>query len=148
MPPDAYMDDPAEKIDPADANPEEESRGMASEVLSRAFGWTMQQGTDQCSLRTHILLLFVRPDALPCKRPSLSWCGQVHGVSRQRAWVVWQSFKREFGGHMRFPVWRKGSRPVKKSKGKNKSQKNMRTQSDPEELKLPPKMNPGSVIPP
>lgn len=118
MPPDAYMDDPAENIDRAAAKPEEESRLMASEVISRAFGWAMQQGSAQCSLRTHILILKIRPELLPCDHPSLSWCGQVHGVSRQRAWVVWQSLKRELSENMRFPEWRKCSHSVKKTQDK------------------------------
>ena len=103
MPPDAYFDDPAGKMDPA---PRDDSLAFAlagggiirvQEWITRGRGGAKQRG-----LRSDLVTLCICPHLLPCKRPSASWCARQHGVSRQRASRLQQEFAREFGDHIQF----------------------------------------------
>jgi NADP-dependent 3-hydroxy acid dehydrogenase YdfG len=64
---------------------------------------SMRGDVQQRSLRFHLVALCLFPRLLPCKRPSVAWCGKIHGVSREWARRLRQDFAQQFDGKMRFP---------------------------------------------
>jgi hypothetical protein len=105
MPPDAYFDDPAEKLDHADGAISENNLAfaLASGGFTRIGEWITRGrgGARQRALRSDIVLLCICPHFL-CKRPSAAWVARQHGVSRQRASLLQQKFAREFGDYLQF----------------------------------------------
>ena len=93
MPPGACFDDPAARLDHS-ASVEMVSYALAGETLHFVFDWIMQGGLSQRSLRFHLVVLYLWPQLLPCKRPSASWCARIHGVSRQWATLLKKDFAR------------------------------------------------------
>jgi hypothetical protein len=93
MPPDGYLDDPAARLDHS-ASVEMVSYALAGETLHFVFDWIMQGGLSQRSLRFHLVVLYLWPQLLPCKRPNASWCARIHGVSRQWATLLKNDFAR------------------------------------------------------
>jgi hypothetical protein len=100
LPPNACFDDPAANLERVDAQPL--AFALAGDGLNYVFDWIMRGDLSQRSLRFHLVVLCVCPDMLPCKRPSAAWCGQVHGVSRQRASLLQQEFTRQLGDKIKF----------------------------------------------
>ena len=106
LPPDAYFDDPAEKIDPVD--PVEHQRkqipALASTALTCVGEWITRgrTGVKNRALRSDIVLLSIAKRFLPCKRPCAAWVGRQHGVSRQRARDLWQEFSEYIGPRVQF----------------------------------------------
>jgi hypothetical protein len=96
MPPDAYMDDPAETIDRADqAESEEKLRSaLASGALTCIGEWITRGrgGVTNRAFRADIVLLSISPQFLPCDYPNAAWVGRQHGVTRQRASELWREF--------------------------------------------------------
>jgi hypothetical protein len=103
MPPNAYFDDPATKMDPA---PRDDSLAfaLAGGGITRVQEWITRGrgGAKQRGLRSDLVTLCICPHLLPCKRPSASWCARQHGVSRQRASRLQQEFVRELGHNIQF----------------------------------------------
>jgi hypothetical protein len=100
MPPDAYFDDPAEKIDRADRVESETSlmRSLASGALTCMVEWITRGrgGITNRALRADIVVLSIKPEYLPTKRPSAAWIARQHGVSRQRA----NDLRKEFANYI------------------------------------------------
>jgi hypothetical protein len=88
LPPDAYFDDPAEKLDHEDhaAGARNLAFILAGTGLNRVGDWITRGrgGVTNRALRTDIVLTCICPQFLPCKRPSAAWVGRQHGVSRTR----------------------------------------------------------------
>src|ERR1700677_551054 len=88
LPPDAYFDDPAEKLDHGDHAASDRNLAfvLASTGLTRVGDWITRGrgGITQRALRIDIVLVCICPQFLPCKRPSAAWVGRQHGVSRTR----------------------------------------------------------------
>jgi hypothetical protein len=102
VPPDTYFDDPVDRLDLQEAD-EILPYALAGEALHRVFEWIMRGDVQQRSLRFHLVALCLFPRLLPCKRPSVAWCGKIHGVSREWARRLRQDFAQQFDGKMRFP---------------------------------------------
>jgi hypothetical protein len=106
MPPDAYFDDPAEKIDRADQAESQRKLtcALASDALTRFGEWITRgrSGVKNRALRTDIVLLSITPEFLPCKHPSAAWVASQHGVSRQRASELWREFADYIGPYIQF----------------------------------------------
>lgn len=96
LPPDAYVDHPVDHLEPEQSNASAPSL-LAREALRHFFDWGMRGSVEQRSLRLHIVALHVCPQFLPCKRPTVSWCARIHGVSRQWATRLHQEFIQKFG---------------------------------------------------
>jgi len=81
MPPDAYMDDPAETIDRADhAESEEKLRSaLASGALTCIGEWITRGrgGVTNRAFRADIVLLSISPQFLPCDYPNAAWVGSM-----------------------------------------------------------------------
>ena len=103
MPPDAYFDDPVDRLDPV---PRDDSLAfaLAGGGITRVQEWITRGrgGAKQRGLRSDLVTLCICPHLLPCKRPSASWCARQHGVSRQRASRLQQEFARELGANIQF----------------------------------------------
>ena len=106
MPPDAYFDDPAEKIDRADRVESETSlmRSLASGALTCMVEWITRGrgGVTNRALRADIVVLSIKPEYLPTKRPSAAWVARQHGVSRQRVSELWREFSEYIGPYVQF----------------------------------------------
>jgi hypothetical protein len=100
LPANVSFDDPAKNLQRAEIEPSAFS--LAADGLTYVFDWIMNGDLRQRSLRFHLVVLCVCPEMLPCKRPSAAWCGQVHGISRQRASLLQKEFTRQLGAHIRF----------------------------------------------
>lgn len=101
LPPNSVFDDPAKNLD-REAYEEAFGFAVASETLNRVFDWIMSgSNLKQQSLRCYLAALRICPQMLPCEHPSASWCGRVHGVTRQRASDVLKEFDRTFGDKIR-----------------------------------------------
>ncbi len=128
LPPNAYFDDPVDRIEPLVNKEEKADFAALREAINRTLGWAIRPGMTQIGLRVHLIILAISPGQLPCKRPSLSWCARAHGVTRQRAWSIWQDLKHELKDHVRFPQRRSHAHsgaPVNlQSKGKNPTSHN------------------------
>jgi hypothetical protein len=100
MPPDAYFDDPAEKLDHADRAESERNLAfaLASGGLTCVGEWITRGrgGVTHRAFRADIVLLCICPQFLPCKRPCAAWVGRQHGVSRQRA----NDLRKEFASYI------------------------------------------------
>jgi hypothetical protein len=98
LPPDAYFDDPAEKLDHGDhaAGDRNLAFVLASTGLTRVGDWITRGrgGITQRALRVDIVLVCICPQFLPCKRPSAAWVGRQHGVSRTRV----NHLRKDFAG--------------------------------------------------
>ena len=103
MPPDAYLDDPATKMEPAPRD-DNLAFALAGGGITRVQEWITRGrgGAKQRGLRSDLVTLCICPHLLPCKRPSASWCARQHGVSRQRASRLQQEFARELGANIQF----------------------------------------------
>jgi hypothetical protein len=106
MPPDAYFDDPAEKIDRTDQAESQRklTYALASDALTRFGEWITRgrSGVKNRALRADIVLLSITPEFLPCKHPSAAWVANQHGVSRQRASELWREFAEYIGPYIQF----------------------------------------------
>lgn len=106
LPANSYIDDPAEKLDPAD--PAESETNERNSKLGVALTWMIdwitrgRNNRKQRSIRLDTLILCVKPEFLPCKRPCAAWVALQHGVSPQRASLLQQEFAREIGPHIQF----------------------------------------------
>lgn len=134
MPPDAYFDDPAMKLDHLDCL-EELSRKMSSETLICVFDWIMRGKVKQRSLRFHLVALCVCPQLFPCKHPSAYWCAREHGVSRQWASQLHQQFSNELGDRIRFRGQRFASK-INVSKKQRGLLKKTKHNTDPTEPRI------------
>ena len=98
LPPDAYFDDPAEKLDHGDHAASDRNLAfvLASTGLTRVGDWITRGrgGITQRALRVDIVLVCICPQFLPCKRPSAAWVGRQHGVSRTRV----NHLRKDFAG--------------------------------------------------
>jgi hypothetical protein len=101
LPPNSCFDDPAARMD-RPAIEEVISYDLFGEAFRFIFDWIMEGDVSQRSLRFHLVVLCLWPQLLPCKRPSASWCGRVHGVSRQWACRLQQDFARAVGKRTQF----------------------------------------------
>jgi hypothetical protein len=101
-PPGAYLDDPAEKLDPLEANVRAMAFRMAGDLHSRIKEWAARGTTRQRALREDLVTLCLCPHLLPCKRPSAAWCARQHGVSREYASRLCREFARKFGDYIQF----------------------------------------------
>jgi hypothetical protein len=106
MPPDAYFDDPAEKIDLADGaeNQTNLAFALASGGLTCVGEWITRGrgGVTHRALRSDIVLLCICPQFLPCQRPCAAWVGRQHRVSRQRVSDLRQEFAKYIAPYMQF----------------------------------------------
>ena len=106
LPPDAYFDDPADKIDLTDRVESEMNmtRALASGALTCIGEWITRGrgGVTNRAFRADIVVLFITPHFLPCKRPSAAWVGRQHGVSRQRASELWREFSEYIAPYLQF----------------------------------------------
>jgi hypothetical protein len=106
LPPNSYFDDPADKIDRADQAESNDRliRSLASEALLRMAEWITRGrgGATNRALRADIVVLTIRGQFLPCKRPSAAWVAQEHGISRQRASELWREFAQYMGPYLQF----------------------------------------------
>jgi hypothetical protein len=106
LPPHAYFDDPAEKIDQADRAESERKLicAKASAALVCFGEWITRGrgGVTNRAFRADIVLLTVTPQFLPCKRPSAAWVAREHGVSRQRASELWREFTEYIAPYLQF----------------------------------------------
>jgi hypothetical protein len=103
MPPDAYFDDPATKLDPVENESDQQNAfALASHGLKRIKEWAARGSTRQRALRDDLVTLCMCPELLPCKHPSAAWCGRQHGVSREYAARLCREFAREFGNYIQF----------------------------------------------
>jgi hypothetical protein len=104
MPPDAYWDDPAEKIDPPERDPRDLAYDMASVLHARINEWiTAGRGwVKHRALRSDIALICVSPHLFECKRPCAAWCARQHGVSREYAARLCREFAAKFGDYIQF----------------------------------------------
>ncbi len=99
-PPGSYIDDPAEKLDRTDHA--ESARNLAFALakggLTCVCEWITRGrgGVTNRALRADIVVLCICSQFLPCKRPSASWVGRQHGVSRQRA----NELRKEFADYI------------------------------------------------
>jgi hypothetical protein len=93
LPPGAYIDDPAERIDRATSENDLIS-ARASGALTCFGEWITRGrgGVTNRAFRADIVLLSVTPQYLPTKRPCAAWVARQHGVSRQRASELWREF--------------------------------------------------------
>jgi hypothetical protein len=101
LPPNSCFDDPSARLD-SPAIEEILSYAAFGEALHFIFDWIMEGEVSQRSLRFHLVVLCLWPQLLPCKRPSASWCGRIHGVSRQWACLLQQNFARAVGDKIQF----------------------------------------------
>ena len=101
LPPDAYYDDPAEKLDRL-ASDQSSVFAMAGHGITRIKEWATRGKAKQRALRHDLVTLSMCPQMLPCKHPSAAWCAREHGVSRQWASRLQQDFVREFGDYIQF----------------------------------------------
>jgi hypothetical protein len=101
LPPDAYLDDPAEKLDRAGGD-QSSAYAIAGHGITRIKEWATRGKARQRALRHDLVTLSLCPQMLPCKHPSAAWCAREHGVSRQWASRLQQEFAREFGDHIQF----------------------------------------------
>jgi hypothetical protein len=106
LPPNSYLDDPAERIDRAEF-PEGQSAmiyALASSALTFITEWITRGrgGKTNRALRADIVILSINPSFLPCKRPSAAWVARQHGVSRQRASELWREFASEIAPYIQF----------------------------------------------
>jgi hypothetical protein len=104
LPPNSYLDDPAEKIDREESDVRDMAFDFASALQARLNEWTSRGrgGVKQRALRSDIALLCMRPASFPCKYPCAAWVARQHGVSRQRASILQQDFAREFAEYLQF----------------------------------------------
>ncbi len=106
MPPDAYFDDPADKIDLADRAQSEANltHALASGALTCMGEWVTRGrgGATNRAFRADIVLLSVTPHFLPTKRPCAAWVARQHGVSRQRASELWREFAEYIAPYVQF----------------------------------------------
>jgi hypothetical protein len=104
MPPDAYVDDPAEKIDGPGGDLRDMACTFAGALHARIHEWVTRGrgGVRQRALRSDISLLCISPKLFRCKHPCAAWVARQHGVSRQRASLLQQEFAREFGDYIQF----------------------------------------------
>ena len=101
LPPGAYYDDPAEKLD-RPANEQLSPYTIAGHGMTRIKEWATRGKAKQRALRHDLVTLSMCPQMLPCKHPSAAWCAREHGVSRQWASRLQQDFVREFGDYIQF----------------------------------------------
>ena len=101
MRPDAYVDDPVDKIDPPASN-QDSSFAMASHGITRIKEWASHRKVKQRALRHDLVTLCICPELLPCKEPSAAWVGRQHGVSREYASRLCREFSRKFGDYIQF----------------------------------------------
>ena len=106
LPPDAYIDDPSERLDPHDSPQiaKDEMFSMAGNLLIRLHEW-ITRGRNQMrdrAFRTDMVLLYISPCLLNCKHPTAAWVARQHGVTRQRASDVGIAFSQEFGEYLQF----------------------------------------------
>jgi len=119
MPHDAYIDDPADKIDGEDnfENDSKEIGRVMSDVLARVFEWITRKGSlTHRALRSDVVVLYVTPHNLPCKRPSAAWLAQKHGVSRQRVSELGREFASFLGPRIQF----RGQRFLNQRRGRRR----------------------------
>ena len=106
LPPDAYFDDPAEKIDQSDSTEIDRKliSAKASDALTRCNEWITRgrSGATNRSLRADIVLLSITPHFLPTKRPSAAWIAKEHNISRQRVSELWREFSAYIGESIQF----------------------------------------------
>ena len=104
LPPDAYFDDPAEKLDrPGDAA-RDLAFVLAGTGLTRVGDWITRGrgGVTQRALRMDIVLMCICPQFLPCKRPSGAWLSRQHGVSGTRVNHLRKDFAGFIAPHIQF----------------------------------------------
>ena len=96
LPPGAYFDDPAEKLDRSGDAARDLAFVLASTGLTRVGDWITRGrgGVTHRALRVDIVLVCICPQFLPCKRPSAAWVGRQHGVSRTRV----NHLRKDFAG--------------------------------------------------
>ncbi len=123
MPPNAYLDDPADKLDRTEqAESEKKLRSaLASGALTCIGEWITRGrgGVTNRAFRADIVLLSISPQFLPCKYPSASWVARQHGVSRQRASELW----REFAGYIAPYIQFRGQRFLNQRRGRGRQGK-------------------------
>ena len=104
LPPNSYLDDPAENIDREESDVRDMAFDFASVLQARLNEWASRGrgGVKQRALRFDIALLCMRPESFPCKYPCAAWVARQHGVSRQRASILQQEFAREFAEYLQF----------------------------------------------
>jgi hypothetical protein len=106
MPPDAYLDDQAEKFDRAEQDEGERNgtSAMASGALTCIGEWITRGrgGVTNRAFRADIVLLSISPQFLPCDYPNAAWVGRQHGVSRQRASELWREFAEYIAPYVQF----------------------------------------------
>jgi len=120
MPPDAYLDDLADKIDLVDRAESQRKLtcALASDALTRCGEWITRGrgGVKNRALRADIVLLSLTPQFLPCKRPSAAWVARQHGVSRQRVSELWREFAEYIGPYIQF----RGQRFLNRRRGRGR----------------------------
>jgi len=120
MPPDAYFDDPADKLDRADRAESDRNLALAlaSGGLTCVGEWITRGrgGVTHRALRADIVLLCICPQFLPCKRPCAAWVARQHGVSRQRA----NDLRKEFAGYIAPYIQFRGQRFLNRRRGRGR----------------------------
>jgi hypothetical protein len=106
LPPDSYIDDPAENIDLADAAESQRTLAyaMTTEALARICAW-ISQGRNRVknrAVRLDAVLQCIFPEFLRENSPTAAWVARQHGISRQRFSLLQQEFVREVGPHLQF----------------------------------------------
>jgi hypothetical protein len=128
VPPDAYFDDPADKIDLADRAESQRklTYALASDALTRCGEWITRGrgGVKNRALRADIVLLSVTPQFLPCKHPSAAWVARQHGVSRQRVSELWREFAEYIGPCIQF----RGQRFLSERRGRRRREPQLQSE--------------------
>jgi hypothetical protein len=120
MPPDAYLDDQADKFDLADRAESERKLicAKASAALICFGEWITRGrgGVTNRAFRSDIVLLSISPQFLPTKRPSAAWVAREHGVSRQWASKLWREFAKYIAPYVQF----RGQRFLNRRRGRGR----------------------------
>ena len=104
LPPDAYFDDPAEKLDRSGDAARDLAFVLASTGLTRVGDWITRGrgGVTQRALRIDIVLMCICPQFLPCKHVSGAWVGRQHGISSERVNRLRKEFASYVAPHIQF----------------------------------------------
>jgi hypothetical protein len=91
----AYLDDPANNIDPP-LNDDALAVALTKLEVTRVYEWINRGHARQRGLRSDLVSLCICPQLLPCKRASAAWCAREHGVTREWASRLRRDFIRQF----------------------------------------------------
>jgi hypothetical protein len=133
LPPNSYIDDPADKLDPVDPA-ESESNETFSKLgvaLVCIFDWiTRGRNTrKQRAMRLDTVIQHVKPQFLACQRPNAAWVAREHGVSREWTRLLKKQFNHYIKNFDQSP--RQRSRNLENGSAKRRGRVRRGTQGPP-----------------